>query len=283
MNFGTNGLPGTGSASMSLEDLIQLDFQYWKRRVGDAGGGTSEATDAAVMQFITAIHRGGLRDRFVRLNLFCGDSLVAARVPVFVDVFPGGCVGLQVDTSVGFVASDYTAQGLVGAVGKHLQTGVSPTWFTECDTHLALWNPKSVATGAGGIGSSLVAGTNTALAGYFPYSDGTAASDMYSASVELYATPPTTPYGLLMGSKTSRTAHNLLQNGVVFASQTSHQGALPTSGEMYALAINRTAGTTHYYVGLVLMYSMGRGMTAVQALAFTEAMRVFLRALGRIP
>ena len=59
------------------------DAADWIRRVEANGGTVSTSTANAVTDFCNAIDAAGIRDRFYRLNLFCGTGLNAALVPLF--------------------------------------------------------------------------------------------------------------------------------------------------------------------------------------------------------
>lgn len=55
------------------------EAQDWRNRVITNGGTVSGSTLTAVSNFCRSIDAAGLRDRFYRLNLFCGTGLSAAR------------------------------------------------------------------------------------------------------------------------------------------------------------------------------------------------------------
>jgi hypothetical protein len=114
----------------------------------------------AVSDLCQAVDTYGLRDRFVRLNLCCGDNVQAAVVPLYRGPSPSGPqYGGQVDTNVGpfITGSDYTAaDGFIGNDYKWLETDitfnnlyVAGLNYTEC--HIAVWrlsSPYSVSLGA---------------------------------------------------------------------------------------------------------------------------------------
>lgn len=66
--------------------VSNADAQDWINRVYMQGGSVSRATADIVNTFCNSIDAAGLRDRFYRLNLFCGNSdgaVAAARVPLY--------------------------------------------------------------------------------------------------------------------------------------------------------------------------------------------------------
>jgi hypothetical protein len=63
--------------------VTNLDAKDWVARVYAAGGTVSQSTANAINTFCNNIDSTGLRDRFYRLNLFCGSNLAAATVPLY--------------------------------------------------------------------------------------------------------------------------------------------------------------------------------------------------------
>lgn len=63
--------------------VANADAQDWVRRVYVAGGTVSQNVANAVNTFCTDIETAGLRSKFARLNLVCGDNLNAALVPLY--------------------------------------------------------------------------------------------------------------------------------------------------------------------------------------------------------
>lgn len=99
----------------------------WHNRVLVNGGRVSNSTLKAVSNFCRRIDAAGIRDRFMRLNLFCGNNLNACVVPLYTNTSMNYThVGNAVDTNNSFVDGDYSAStGLTGdASNKTLETGV---------------------------------------------------------------------------------------------------------------------------------------------------------------
>jgi hypothetical protein len=138
----------------------------WRLRVIKNGGSVSDATTKAVSVFCTAIDLAGLRDRFYRLNLFCGNGISAALVPLFRGPVAGGtAIGNATDTNNNFVSADYNetgnACGLNGnGTNKSLNTGLTASPFSSFrNLHLGLGLRKT---------STLAAALRVAIGVYRP-------------------------------------------------------------------------------------------------------------------
>lgn len=90
--------------------VSNVEAQDWVTRVYQNGGKVSASTALAVSNFADAINAvSGLRSKFIRLNLCCGDSIAAATVPLYRSTSYGGTViGNSVDTPNSWVSSDYS-------------------------------------------------------------------------------------------------------------------------------------------------------------------------------
>lgn len=100
----------------------------WVNRAQANGGSISYQTLDAVSAFCYAIDSANIRDRFMRLNLFCGNNLASCLVPLYTNTSMNYTdVGNAIDTNHNFVDGDYSGStGLTGDGNtKVLETGVS--------------------------------------------------------------------------------------------------------------------------------------------------------------
>src|SRR6478736_153668 len=120
----SSGIPG-----------VDGDAVAWAIAVLAAGGTYSVSTLAAVSNFCVSAKAASLWTKLNRVNLFCGDQLAAALVPLKV----GG--GSATDTNVNFVGGDYTeATGLTGnGTTKYLRTGHVLTSLPAQSTSLGVY------------------------------------------------------------------------------------------------------------------------------------------------
>jgi hypothetical protein len=102
-----NGLLGIPRPIPLPEQFFHPEAQVWRARVLANGGTFKASTLAAVSRFCFAIDAAGIRDRFYRLNLFCGDNLQACLVPLYRGPTSGGTqYGTPTDINVNFVNAD---------------------------------------------------------------------------------------------------------------------------------------------------------------------------------
>ena len=89
----------------------------WRTAVQNNGGSVRATTLRAVSNFCTAINDAGIRSKFLRLNLVCGNDLAAARTPLYRGASASGTqYGSTADTNIGpFTSADFSdATGITG-------------------------------------------------------------------------------------------------------------------------------------------------------------------------
>jgi hypothetical protein len=261
-------LSGGGAAS------VDADAQAWADAVTGAGGTYSAATLTAVSSFCVSAKANSYWTKLTRINVFAGNQLAAALVPLKV----GG--GNATDTNVNFVSGDYTeATGITGnGTTKYLNTGLLANALTANSTHLAVYNRSSL-NAANNISIGANAATDV-LKFFAPFSDGVAYSDMYNNAGGRVSNAVTTPFGMLVASRTASNAHAIYRNGVSLATNATSGGSLPARA-IYVFAANNT-GTTEGYISAALgAYSIGSGLTAGDVTAYNTDMQALMTAFGR--
>jgi hypothetical protein len=126
---------------------VHPEAAAWRSAVVANGGSVSASTMRAVSKFCADIDKAGLRDRFYRLNLFCGSNLNAVLVPLYRGPSRTGTqFGNTTDTNNGpFVSGDYSeSSGLKGnGSSKYLETGVAMTFLGTNQLHMFVsFNPE---------------------------------------------------------------------------------------------------------------------------------------------
>ena len=126
---------------------IHPEAADWANRVRANSGSVSGTTLNAVSKFCASIASAGIRDRFYRLNLFCGTadaSLLAVRTPLYRGPSLAGTqYGNTLDTNFNFAITDYAETGTGAGTGglkgdgstKYLATGLPMTFAGTNATH----------------------------------------------------------------------------------------------------------------------------------------------------
>jgi hypothetical protein len=115
------------------------DVDNWLNTVALNGGSASSLTIAALNTFCNSIESAGLRNRFHRLNLFCGNNLASCLVPLYNSPSSNGIpFGFSLDINTNFLDADYTENsGLKGnGTSKYLLTGLPMTFLGTNQLHL---------------------------------------------------------------------------------------------------------------------------------------------------
>jgi hypothetical protein len=279
---------------------IHPEAAAWATRVVANGGSVSGKTLNAVSKFCASIAAAGIRDRFYRLNLFCGNGLSACLVPLYRGQSLGGTqFGSSTDTNNGpFVSGDYAEDnGLLGnSTTKWLNTG-----FRLDSAGLTIDAP--------GVHISVVvpAYTQDPFRNNFPISAiNAAANNRYWLNFDANSTPITRantilgggsvtasktialtngaaiPGGLWIASRVSDTDLRLYNGNTEQASaSTSVSGGSMPDNDMSVFARWNGSSTFGHFEYRIRAYSVGLGMTAAQVASFNTAMTTLQSALGR--
>lgn len=280
------------TASLLASGALHPEAANWQSRVVTNGGAVSASTLAAVSAFCRSIESSGLRSRFFRLSLFCGNSLSAALVPLYRGQSLGGTqYGNTTDTNNNFVSGDYTETGFQSGLAgngltKYLATGFIPNTLTLGDTHLFAYSTKlnASASYAAALGSfSATGGAELALY-YTQATISTAAYYAESNAATGYVLSATNnPLGHMLGTAASTTNRRFYVNGNQSGTAETSTSTTALSGdrEMFVFRRNNAAGSAGWSSGVLGAYSIGSGLSAAQAATFYGIMNTFQTALGR--
>ena len=270
---------------------VHPEAAAWAARVVANGGSVSGLTLSAASKFCAAIASAGIRDRFYRLNLFCGTGLNAALVPLYRGPSLGGTqYGGATDTNVGglFVSGDYNETGASGGLKgngttKHLDTGFAQSTVPLSNLHLSASFLQMDTSGTAErvlighynasqadfavLRSAITSGNMEFFAGSF--SGGSSTSYLSSASH-------------LMGVRSSQTSAVLYSAGVSVGTSATNVGSPSTSALSYFVFARNNGGTADTRTSArIRMYSIGQGIDAAGASAFANAVAAFNTAMGR--
>jgi hypothetical protein len=251
------------------------------------GGSVSTNTLAAASAFCAAIDAAGIRGRFARLSLLCGNSdasLNAVRTPLYRSTSFGGTgLGGTIDTNINFVQGDYAETGANGGLkgststAKVLATGLdnaTVAFAGNGNVHISAY----VTAADSGNTFNYWAGNGTGFIGP-TYSSGSGAFYKYSSMDLLSSASSFT--GHFIGTSTSGSAHACYSAGASIATSSTVTNQ-PWSGEL--AVFNNSASSPLAALGTdsrLAAYSFGPSLNATQAAAYYAAIQAFQTALGR--
>lgn len=265
------------------------DAQAWRNAVVSNGGSVSSSTLKAVNDFCKSIDAAGIRDKFYRLNLFCGTGLEAALVPLYRGASRTGTqYGNTTDTNVNFVSGDYVETGsTAGLTGngstKYLNTGLAPNAVTEIGStgHLAVHGVVNPSTSG-----NAVIGTDNGSTQFYWLRQIGATLYRFSGTYGGTVTSGNVDNSWLAGSfvlQTRRSATDLetLVNAASVNTVTTSASPSAIATAFYVFAGNRNNSPIIHAANTLGGYSIGASMTSAQVSSYYTAMKTFQAALGR--
>ncbi len=265
---------------------LHPEAQDWVDRVVANGGSVSASTAAAVDTFCNAIAVASLRDRFYRLNLFCGTGLNACLVPLYRgQSLSGTQFGNTTDSNVGglFITNDYNetgaSGGLIGnASTKYLRTGVAHNTLPQNDSHIASYEISR----AGATFRTSIGCRTTGTTGGFILGTWANTSQYALVGYEINTSLPLTNSGggFYVGTITGASASALYRNGTGKVTTTATTRT-PGSQEIFVFALNDGGSVNVPTDARLAGYSFGLQMDDAQVLAYSNAMQAFQSALSR--
>lgn len=266
---------------------LHPEAKAWEEAVIANSGTVSSTTLAAVSDFCKSIDAAGIRDRFFRLNLFCGGNLSACLVPLYRGPSASGTQhGNTTDTNNGpFVSGDYVETGASGGlqgngISKYLDTGLPMNYATAAslsngDRHLAVYKNGLATSTFYSIGvvdssSPLTLYQIVRVSGNCSYFSGGNTTSLSAVD----------DAGLWVGTGTA--SRVLYRNGSSVGSNATGTDTINTATRPFWIFAQNGSGSP---VGISnerqCAYSIGRSMTATQVANFYTAMQAFQTALGR--
>lgn len=282
----THAMLGRRTAVPSIDQHYHAEATDWWGRVLANGGTVSHSTLLAVSRFCTFVEQNGIREFFHRLNLFCGDNLSAALVPLYRGPRLTLVLGNAIDTNFNFVSADYTETGGLdpGATNstKYLRTGLTPNDLGRRSGHLSAYMTlaNSTASAAHAIGAL------TGASRYRMFGGGTTNPgenlDWGLNSTTGMTAKAYTGGHIMVSADTDANAHQWVVNGspqpVIGASTRS---PLANSFDFWVFTLNNNASPFQYLNQVMRSYSIGISMTRTQSLLYYQAMQRFQSDLGR--
>lgn len=276
--------------------VSNADAQDWINRVYANGGAVSASTAAAVNTFCEAINaESGLREKFYRLNLFCGGAgssdptrLNACLVPLYRGPSLGGTqYGNTTDTNVGpFFSGDYVeSNGLDGDGSKYLNTGLSPdNMGVPATVHLAAFKGAGTWNTTREFMGSRDADDFYTMQCRYPASTVPSISVLLGGAVSsINEAAISTSASFLIATRPSSSELYLWQNGVKIATGGTAATTPGANSYPYMVFTRNVSGTAaaSAWEHAMRAYSIGLGLNDTQAAAYNTAMQAFQTALAR--
>lgn len=294
-------LLGRPSVTPIPDQALHPDTNNWLQRVAANGGFVTKETIGAVNSFCYRIEAANIRDRFWRLNLFCGENLAAALVPLYVAENNSAAVrGGRTDTNFNFVSGDFNnrgpASGLKGnGTNKYLNTALNANLVaTLWDGHL-------------GLG---MAATDTRTAARYTTGIGcyVSSSPYYTFQLDIRRNDPTdiqrcctfgwSPWDATAVNRTAGIFNNtavlpsgyyvatwpyFCRNGTQFGAVSTQNEAFLTTNQSIPVFCQRisSSGPTSYTDARYHWYSIGKAINIGHVPAFDAALVSFAAALNR--
>lgn len=274
-----------------------LEARNWVQRAVANGGSVSVSTQIAVSNFCNEIdNTSGLRSAITRLNLFCGDNLSAALVPLYLaESFGAAAKGNTTDTNNNFVSGDYAATGANGGLtgggsggtAKYLNTGLPQNQVGNSTSgHLSV-SATGISTTVEAVGLGVYNNTEISLEDLNFRVDvgGGQIRTAYRTGSFGANAPQTSTLAAsrthLLGTRTSSTSAILYNEGIAIDTRSGSVTLTKSTRPFFVFGINNLGSIAANTAARFRMYSIGDGLTASQAAAFSTAVINFNTALGR--
>ena len=284
---------------------IHREAADWRNRVLTNGGSVSSNTLKAVSNFCYRIDAAGIRSKFLRLNLFCGNNLNACFTPLYRGPAFGTNYGGSMDSNQGpFGSGDYNERGSGGGLtgssyyAYYLDTGLNTTApYTNMgmaynDIHSSVYLSALGTTEGwmGGVIGGYVFGFEgneypgvTVFWSYVDYTNWNGPSGTYLSNTS-YSNE-----GLIIGNIKSGNNAFLIKNvNCTDSSSVSATSAIYTGTNTYimqsACGFGGGGNPEPSFCATddtIASYSLGLGFSSSEATAYYNAMNSFQTSLGR--
>jgi len=276
-----------------VSETLHHEAIDWAKRVSENGGTISSSVIRAVSAFCAAADStgpGGFRSAIYRLNPFAGGNLSGALVPLYRGPTFGGTVfGGVTDTNVNFVSADFTETGVNGGlkgngVNKYLRTTtVTSSIPSLLSSHASVSGKEIETSGDVVLFGAWNGGNDFSRFQLDAYRSASSGRSVRIGPLGAVLSSPSSVESHLIGTRTSATNLSLYSSGSLVATETTNRTPIALAGVgPYVFGLNPNNGVaTSVSAARLTMYSMGSGLTATQAAAFSAAVAAFNAALGR--
>jgi hypothetical protein len=270
---------------------IHPEAADWANRVRSNGGSVSGTTLSAVSKFCASIASAGIRDRFYRLNLFCGTGLSACLVPLYRGPSLGGTqYGGTTDTNNNFVSGDYVETGSTGGLQgdgstKYLNTGLAMNFTPVQNLHVSAYASNFTSNNAGLVSADTNGdGTSPRFYQGLISFNATPRAKVFYNIAENFVQPQydATVTGFFLGSG-SASGNTLYVDAISRATDAASGSTANTNTYPFFVfaSNNRNVNVQNRANCRISAYSAGLHLTAAQASSFNTSLVAFRAAIGR--
>jgi hypothetical protein len=262
---------GTASTDPDLTD--------WVNRVqGQGSDVTGAGVQTAVGAFITGLKTDSVWTLGYRIGVYAGDGILALNAPL------KNTVGGTTDVLTGFVAGDYTSNGMIGGTGKYINTAVAISGVGGTpdivNISMGVYNRSaSAATSiemgcATNLDSSRQHRILISAAGVSYFGMGSTASNQISA-VDVNGV------GFYLGVRSSSTVMKLYKAGVELATTSGASGATVSAFPIWVHAVDNSLSPGFESSRQLSIYWIGAALDATQQGNLATRVQTLQTALGR--
>jgi len=277
------------------------EVQDWINRVYRNGGSVSQYTADQVTSFAREIDSAGLRSLLYRVNLFCGNDINAAFVPLYrgpvaLDTRFGNEIDVTTGSGVAFTYSEGTGlQGDPvsngGGARRYLNTGVILGAVPQLvgNHHISAYTNRLPSIGDATVGTPIgvYESASRGMTLYITqevYNVGAFANSLLNFANSTAPKALPTDRGHYIANHISPIL-NIYEAGTKIGERnlTGFLITTPTVFPVCVFAEGRPSPSVPLfnYTNPMQGYSIGAGLTAAQALAFSQIMELFQQRLSR--
>jgi hypothetical protein len=289
----------------SISTTNNPDVDIWLNTVALNGGSVSSTTVSALNTFCNSINNAGLRNKFYRLNLFCGDNFNSCVVPLYSGPSRSSIqLGFGADRNINYsygtyntgndINDDFTYsenQGLLGST-QALNTSVSRR-FLDTGLKLNILNSNNIHYSfycnnltTGGYALGVTDGVNTG------FTLNVSSSDFYTG---VFSNPTLTysnssspkSYSSNKGLYVSTHNDNILS---IYEGRGSRLGyrdisssplTIPSIVSVTVFSENRPSAPLFNFINRLQGYSIGLALSQSEIETYYDIMQTFQTALNR--
>jgi hypothetical protein len=272
----------------SLIGTNHPDVENWLNTISLNNGSASSTTISALNTFCNSIDVAGLRQKFYRLNLFCGNNLNACLVPLYVNLWWNQPVlGSSIDQNFNFTTSDYNETGMNGGLlgngsNKYLDTRLYSNLLPDLSSggHLSVY-------AAGSFSSQIAIGIYNYTTPPFTITHeselqiGSTTTNAYINFGGGAESPSYTSPVFIVGNRSSNTSIICYANGVGGTSFTGLANSSNPALSFFVFARNLIGVPTAHFGQRLRSYSIGAGFTPQEITNYNSIMQTFQTSLNR--